>query len=423
MTARVWPISRARLIGASVLILAALLFSSQLALAQFTQQGPKLVGTGAANSPIAAEQGASVALSGDGNTAVVGGPGDDNGIGAAWVYARSNGVWTQQGSKLVGTGGAGTEGASVALSGDGNTAIVGGPEDNNDAGAAWVFTRSGGVWTQQGSKLVGTGVVGGSAFQGVSVSLSADGNTALVGGYRDNNLVGAAWVFTRSGGVWTQQGSKLVGTGAAGLAEQGYSVALSGDGNTAVVGGLSDDNGIGAAWVYARSNGVWTQQGSKLVGTGAVGAGTEGVEQGESVALSSDGNTAIVGGPFDNSLTGAAWVFTRSNGVWTQQGDKLVGSGAVGAAVQGYSVALSGDGNTAVVGGDRDNNIVGAAWVYIRANGVWTQQGSKLVGTGAAGGAVQGYSVALSGDGNTAVVGGPDDNSETGATWVFVHRS
>jgi hypothetical protein len=420
MTARVWPISRARLIGASVLILAALLFSSQLALAQFTQQGPKLVGTGAANSPIAAEQGASVALSGDGNTAVVGGPGDDNGIGAAWVYARSNGVWTQQGSKLVGTGGAGTEGASVALSGDGNTAIVGGPEDNNDAGAAWVFTRSGGVWTQQGSKLVGTGVVGGSAFQGVSVSLSADGNTALVGGYRDNNLVGAAWVFTRSGGVWTQQGSKLVGTGAAGLAEQGYSVALSGDGNTAVVGGLSDDNGIGAAWVYARSNGVWTQQGSKLVGTGAVGAGTEGVEQGESVALSSDGNTAIVGGPFDNSLTGAAWVFTRSNGVWTQQGDKLVGSGAVGAAVQGYSVALSGDGNTAVVGGDRDNNIVGAAWVYIRANGVWTQQGSKLVGTGAAGGAVQGYSVALSGDGNTAVVGGPDDNSETGATWVFV---
>jgi hypothetical protein len=82
MTARVWPISRARLIGASVLILAALLFSSQLALAQFTQQGPKLVGTGAANSPIAAEQGASVALSGDGNTAVVGGPGDDNDIGA-----------------------------------------------------------------------------------------------------------------------------------------------------------------------------------------------------------------------------------------------------------------------------------------------------------------------------------------------------
>jgi hypothetical protein len=93
-TGRAWP----NLVGASVLLIfATLLFSSQLALAQFTQQGPKLVGTGAVGF---ASQGWSVALSADGNTAVVGGPQDNSETGAAWVYTRSNGVWAQQGSKL-----------------------------------------------------------------------------------------------------------------------------------------------------------------------------------------------------------------------------------------------------------------------------------------------------------------------------------
>ena len=100
MTARVWPTSRpSRLFGALVLITAALLFSSQLALAQFSQQGPKLVGTGTVG---VAEQGYSVALSADGNTALVGGPGDNKSAGAAWVYTRNGNVWTQQGSKVVG---------------------------------------------------------------------------------------------------------------------------------------------------------------------------------------------------------------------------------------------------------------------------------------------------------------------------------
>ncbi|MBI3556644.1 MAG: IPT/TIG domain-containing protein [Deltaproteobacteria bacterium] len=120
---------------------------------------------------------------------------------------------TQQGAKLVGAGGVGTmqQGYAVSLSADGNTALIGGPNDNTNIGAAWVFTRSGGVWTQQGAKLVGTGAVG-AAAQGYAVSLNADGNTALIGGGGDNGGVGAAWVFTRSGGVWTQQGAKLVGT-------------------------------------------------------------------------------------------------------------------------------------------------------------------------------------------------------------------
>jgi hypothetical protein len=384
MTPRGWPISHVRSFGASILIFVALLLSSQLALAQFTQQGPKLVGTGAGGSGNAAQ--GHVAVSANGNTAIVGGS-NDSSTGAVWVYTRTGGVWTQQGNKLVGNGvvGLANQGWSVALSADGNTAIVGGPYDNYDSscgcgvGAAWVFTRSNGVWTQQGSKLVGSGAVG-QAQQGYSVALSGDGNTAIVGGYTDNSGTGAAWVYTRSNGVWTQQGSKLVGAGAVGNALQGYSVALSGDGNTAIVGGPYDQDNlsaedIGATWVFTRTGGVWLQQGNKLVGNDVVdGKALQGV----SVALSADSNTAMVGGQWDNAGLGAAWIFTRSGGVWTQQGSKLVGTGAVaspvGAVYQGQSVALSGDGNTAIVGGPADNSS-GATWVFTRGGGVWTQQG------------------------------------------------
>jgi hypothetical protein len=100
MTPRGWPISHigsSRSFAASILIFVALLFSSQLALAQFTQQGPKLVANDAVGINGDVQQGRSVALSADGNTAIVGGPADNSGIGAAWVYTRSNGIWTQQG--------------------------------------------------------------------------------------------------------------------------------------------------------------------------------------------------------------------------------------------------------------------------------------------------------------------------------------
>ena len=100
----------------------------------------------------------------------------------------------------------------MALSADGNTALIGGPSDNSKVGAAWVFTRTGATWTQQGGKLTGSGETGAGGF-GFSVALSADGNTALIGGPDDNSSVGAAWVFTRTGTTWTQQGSKLTGTG------------------------------------------------------------------------------------------------------------------------------------------------------------------------------------------------------------------
>jgi hypothetical protein len=383
------------------------------------QQGNKLVGAEAVGN---AFQGYSVSISADGNTAIVGGYVDNNGVGAAWIYTRSGGIWTQQGNKLVGSGaaaGATDQGTSVSISADGNTAIVGGAGDNSGSGAAWVYTRSGEVWTQQGNKLVGSGATG-EAKQGTSVSISADGNTAILGGYDDNSGAGAVWVFIRSGGVWAQQGSKLVGTGAVGAANQSNCVSISADGNTVIVGGYADNSGVGAAWIYIRSGGVWMQQGSKLIGTGTSGSAFQGI----SVSISADGNTVIVGGSLDSSNIGAAWVYTRTAGAWSQQGNKLVGSGVTGTyAYQGSSVSLSADGNTAVVGGEDDNTLVGATWVYRRSGGLWTQQGNKLSGSGAIGEAHQGASVSVSADGNTAIVGGYFDNSNAGAAWIFFDSS
>jgi len=386
--------------------------------AQFVQQGTKLTGSGPAGSVV--YQGQSVALSADGNTAIFGGPNDNlltptGWTGAAWVYTRNNGTWSQQGAKLVGSGaiGGSQQGWSVALSADGNTAMVGGPFDGF-SGAAWVFTRaSNGTWTQQ-AKLTGTGAAG-NAMQGTSVALSADGNTALIGGPGDAGGAGAFWVFTRASGAWSQQGNKLAGVGGTGLSQQGVAIAISADGNTAIVGGDGDNSQQGAAWVFTRSANGWTQQGGKLVGGGAQGSL---VYQGHSVAVSADGNTALLGGYFDNAGVGAAWVFTRNTlGVWSQLGGKLVGANAAGPEM-GRSVALSGDGTIALLGGPLD--ITGGAWVFRRGtNGVWVQQGNKLVGNGEQGAGQEGWSVALSGDGGTALVGGYFDNGGLGAVWAF----
>jgi len=386
------------------------------------QQGKKLTGTGAIGT---GRLGYDVALSADGNTALIGGNYFNIGAGAAWVFTRSGGTWAQQGGKLVGTGhvgegefahvGEGEFGTSVALSGDGDTALIGGPADNGNVGAAWVFTRSGSTWAQQGEKLTGTGETGAGRF-GRSVTLSADGETALIGGTRDNSNVGAAWVFTRSGSTWAQQGGKLTGTGESGQGEFGASVALSGDGGTALIGGWSDNGNEGAAWAFTRSGSTWAQQGEKLIGAGGVGG--EG-EFGTSVALSGDGDTALVGGPRDNSDVGAAWVFTRSGGTWAQQGAKLTGAGETGEGRFGASVALSANGDTALVGGPRDNSDVGAAWAFARSGSTWAQQGGKLVGGGETGAGEFGSSVALSADGNTALIGVPEDAAATGGTWVL----
>jgi hypothetical protein len=220
----------------------------------FIQRGAKLTGADEISIRGGGLFGASVAISSDGKTALIGGPGDTVNQGAAWVFTRSGSTWAQQGLKLTGTGetSSGFFGTSVALSADGNTALIGGPHDNNNLGAAWVFTRSGSTWTQQGAKLTGGTDETGQGSFGSSVALSAGGNTALIGGPWDNSLVGAAWVFARSGSTWAQQGAKLTGSDETGSGLFGGNVALSADGNTALIGAPSDEHDVGAAWAFAN---------------------------------------------------------------------------------------------------------------------------------------------------------------------------
>ncbi len=170
-----------------------------------------------------------------------------------------------------------------------------------------MFTGSGSTWTQQGPKLTATGEIGEGGF-GDGVALSSNGSTALIGGPGDNGYTGAAWVFTRSGSTWTQQGPKLTGAGESGHGLLGHSVALSGSGKTALVGGWQDDEGVGAAWAFTRSKSKWSPLGAELRPSDESGAGAFG----ESVALSSNGLTGLIGGPGDDANVGAAWDFESS---------------------------------------------------------------------------------------------------------------
>jgi hypothetical protein len=386
----------------------------------FIQQATKLVGTGQqGGAEFGAEFGVDAALSADGTTALVGGREDDGGYGAVWVFTRSGETWTQQGPKLTGS----EEvklfpsevlfGESVALSADGNTALIGGRGDNGQTGAAWVFTRSGETWTQQGPKLTGNGETHQAEF-GSSVALSADGNTALIGGWGYEFGRGAAWVFTRSGETWTQQGEKLTPTEADGEDQFGSGISLSGDGDTAMIGAPADHKWIGAAYVFVRSGESWTQQGPKLTGTGEIGEGGFGRS-----ALSADGNTALIGAAEDDHKLGAVWVFTRFGETWTQQGPKLTGGGESGEGLFGYDIALSGDGNRALIGAPNDHHEVGALWVFTRVGEIWVQAGEKLTATEEVGKDSFPLSLALSADGNTGLAGGLNNQPVNDAAWAF----
>jgi hypothetical protein len=425
LAAATWPkrCSRGANAIAAVLTLGVLIGATQPAAAQFSQQGTKLVGTGSiGNTP---QQGNSVALSADGNTMIEGAPGDNGGVGAAWVFTRSGGIWTEQ-AKIVPSDGADTPpafGTSVALSADGNTAIIGGPKDrcliSPCYGSGWVFTRSGSTWSEQ-QKVPGVNFQqiqnDGLEVIGNSVSLSADGNSGTAGGVNAPGSEGpVAGVFVRHGTSWVTQ---QIEDGPNGCDQHATAVSMSGDGQTMIMGaGTScSDSPAGEVVVLVDTGGGFLNFQATLKGTGSSGSAA----QGFSVALSYDGKTALVGGPGDNSSAGATWVFTRSGGAWSQQA-KLFGNGGSPASGvgQGSSVALSANGNMAISGAANDNSGSGAAWMFSRTGGVWSQRGSKLVGNGVTTSMGNSMGVALSRDGNTAVVGNPGDSGGTGATWVF----
>jgi hypothetical protein len=380
-----------------------------------TQVTPKAVPT-AASYTTYPQFGTAVALSADGSTAVIGGPADSTNAGAIWIFIRTNGVWSQQ-QKLIGSyAGYPQMGKCVAISADGNTVISGGPYDsssNSNEGAAWIFTRSSGTWTQQ-QKLIPSDASA-SSNVGTACALSADGNTALIGGSGDTSGQGAFWIFTRSSGSWTQSGYKMVGTSASGTANQGSCVALSADAKTAVIGGNFDsytgNSYGGAAWVFTQSGGAWSQQ-QKLIGTG-----TGSASFGSACAISADGNKVLIGAPNGGmSAGGDAWTFTRSNGVWTQLVNLYTQLSYSGTPKIGSAVALNADGTVALVGGPNMTSNTGTTWQLTWNGSSWVV--NQWFGTGATTGSYFGYSTALSANATTAIVGGYQDGAGLGAFWT-----
>jgi hypothetical protein len=366
--------------------------------------GGKLV---ASDGSAGDELGWTVAISGD--TALVGARSDDEagaGAGSAYVFVRSAGVWTEQ-QKLTAPEAAADDqfGCSVALSDD--TALVGAPnrdEGAEDAGAAYVFVRSAGVWSLQQALTAPEA----AAQRRFGRAVALEGDTAVVG-TSDDTSAGSAYVFVRTDGAWTEQQALTASDGAQGDLF-GVSVALSG--NTALVGAIGDsDNGTwsGSAYVFVRSGDTWTEQ-DKLVASDAATNQYFGC----SVALS--GDTALVGAAGDSSgVSGAAFVFQRSGGEWTEQRKLTADVPAIGDSF-GVSVALHGD---VALAGSMNQDGRGAAFVFVRTPDDWVQL-RKLTASDAALGEELGLSVALSAD--TALVGAPHDcekGDNAGAAYVF----
>ena len=360
--------------------------------------------------------GHSVSLSSDGSTALVGAQSKSSAAGAAYIFTRSGSTWTQQ-AKLTASDAAGNDyfGVSVSLSSDGSTALVGARGKSSNAGAAYVFTKSGSTWTEQ-QKITASDAAAGDYF-GHSVSLSSDGSTALVGAYGKSSLHtsdGAAYIFTRSGSTWTQQ-AKLTASDAVVNDYFGYSVSLSSDGSTALVGAYYKSTDTGAAYIFTKSGSTWSQQ-QKITASDAV----TGDRFGYSVSLSADGSTALVGAHRKYSNIGAAYIFTRSGSTWTQQ-SILTASDAANDYF-GWSVSLSGDGSTALVGAAYKSSNTGAAYIFTRSGSTWTQQ-QKITASDAATQDFFGHSVSLSSDGSTALVGAhqedPGSISNAGSAYFY----
>jgi hypothetical protein len=424
--------------------------------------------------------GLSVALSGD--TLVVGAPyeassatgvdGDqtDNSAqvsGAVYVFTRTAGSWAQQAYlKASNTGAGDLFGYSVALAGDtlavgapfegSNATGVNGDQTDNSAqhaGAVYVFTRIGGVWTQQ-AYLKASNTEAGDEF-GVAVALANEtlavgawfedsGATGVNGNQADNSLAqgGAVYVFTRAAGVWTQQ-AYLKASNHGGLF--GRSLALAGDtlavgapfewGAATGVNGNDANNtaaNAGAVYVFTRAAGVWSQEAYvKASNT------DPGDKFGEGLSL--DGDTLVVGARFeasaatgvngdqtDNSApnSGAAYVFTRSAGVWAQQA-YLKASNAGANHNFGGRVAVLGDllavsswtessDGTGINGeqGNSDALNSGAVYLFTRSGGMWTQK-AYLKASNSNADYEFGVSLALTGD-SLAVGAYREDSNATG---------
>jgi hypothetical protein len=353
--------------------------------------------------------GEAVAL--DGDTALIGAPWVDHSgktnAGAVYVFVRTGDTWGQQAILTAADPDDNEDfGDRVAL--DGDTAVIG---TWSGAEAAWVFVRSGEAWTQQAKLTASDGQPG----DGFGISVAIDGDTALVGAwYADSPGVedaGAAYVFVRNETTWTEQ-AKLTAADAEDWWDQwlGWTVALEGD--VAVVGapwyspgsGSSHANG-GQVYIFTRTGTLWAE----LTSFTAPGGSHHG-RFGSSLAL--DGDTLLVGA-FGNPVVGvpgAAYVIVHSGPVWFEQA-RLTPLLPVPDELFGMSAAL--DGDIALVGTNDPRT-----YVFAQLDGNWYQQ--SVIDLYEVIPGLSEHALALADD--TALIGASNDDTagdNAGAAYVF----
>ena len=369
----------------------------------FWNQHTKLV---ASDRAPGTELGFAVAMSG--NEVVVGAPRHSVGgfaSGAAYIFEqREDAAWVE--TVKLSDGETASEdqfGVSVAISG--NFAISGAQQDDDiapNAGAAYIFERSGSLWLQR-SKLTTEDAQAGDLF-GNAVAMS--GETVLIGapGVDDAGPeAGAVYVFVRGPEEWIQQ-AKLIGADIGMFDHFGTAVAI--HENTAIIGAYGKDEGgldTGAAYVFVRNGTSWVQQ-AKLTNQDAV----PGDLFGFSVAVY--GDNALIGAHLSDTAgpdSGVAYLFTRNGSRWIQDLPLLPNDIGVGDQF-GYAVDLTENG--AIVGAPMEDRVVedmGAAYVFVETQDSWVQQ-AKLVANEAQGGDEFGIAVAMHAD--TAIVGAWKDD-------------
>ena len=335
--------------------------------------------------------GFSVAM--DGDTLVLGAWEEDSvaqDAGAAYVFVDVGGTWIQQ-AKLTASDGGPADRFGEAVAIDGDTIVVGVPDHDLagtvDAGAAYVFERSGVTWSES-AKLTIAGALQGDRM-GIDVAVSGD--TVLAGApWRGGG--GRAYVYTGTGGTWSLQ-AELVAADTAAADEFATGVAL--DGNRAAVGALGDDdNGSfsGSVYLFERSGGAWTEGQKVLASDGVAGDWF-----GRSVGL--DGDLLVVGAYGVDAVgftSGAAYAFERTGGSYLETG-KLIPADAGSGHRFGFSVDAAGD--LAVVGAYFHSGpfgSAGAAYVFRDQGATWVEE-ELLLAPSPGSGDYTGYDVAASG--------------------------
>ena len=370
-----------------------------------------------------ASQGTSVAMSENGFTTALGGPGDNSNTGALWVvnYQQNFSNPSSQ-TKIVPTTSYSNQmlGYSLCMSADGNTLAIGSKGgSNNNNGQISVYTYSGDTWTAQAT-FPGSGT--GNLLLGYSVSLSANGNLLAAGAPGLTSNLGSVQMYTLSSGTWNQTGtiSAPANISGSGTCMFGSSVALSAQGTIIAIGAPQCKSNTGGVCIFQNyTSTTWINP--VLLSASSLSTGAY---QGYSVAISADGCTVAVGAPGANSNVGGVAIFTKSSTMssspeWVQQAF-LVGSGSTGASMQGYALAMSADGHVLYVGGPGNSSNVGAVWIYTWSGGLWTQYGQCLTPTNTGGmPAFFGCSLATAGNGSVLIVGASLKNSNAGAVWMY----